>query len=58
MANVLIQNWNACTYVIPRMPPLATIPATTPPTHTTPTQYGAPTACTSVSPAPLSCGTR
>ena len=58
MANVLAQYWNACTYVIPRIPPSATFSATTAPTATTPTQYGAPVTSPSVRPAPLSCGTR
>ena len=58
IANVFIQYWNACTYVIPRIPPDATLSATTAPTATTPTQYGAPVTSPSVSPAPLSWGTR
>ena len=58
IANVFTQYWNACTYVMPRMPPEPTFAATIAPTTTIPTQYGAPVISPSVSPAPLSCGTR
>ena len=58
IANTLIQNWNACTYVIPRIPPIATLTATITATTATPTQYGAPVTTFSASPAPFSWGTR
>ena len=58
MATILSQYWNACTKVIPFMPPLAIPRVTMPPSTTTPIQTGPPTATCRVTPAPLSCGSR
>ncbi len=52
------QYWNACTNVMLRIPPAATLAVTTTPTTTAPSQYGAPATVARVSPAPCSCGTR
>ena len=54
----LSQYWNACTNVIARMPPSATLAVTTPPTSSAPSTYGPPVTVWSVRPAPWSCGTR
>ncbi|CAH0291529.1 hypothetical protein SRABI66_04287 [Stenotrophomonas lactitubi] len=53
----LSQYWNACTYVIARMPPAATAAATSTATSTAPTHSGTPATTSSVIPAPCSCGT-
>ena len=52
------QYWKACTNVMLRIPPTATLSVTTAPTTTAPTQDGAPVTVVRVSPAPCSCGTR
>jgi len=53
----LSQNWNACTYVIDRIPPAATMMPTMTATATAPTHAGRPVAMPTVSAAPCSCGT-
>ena len=54
----LSQYWNACTKVIARIPPSATLAVTTAPTSSAPSAYGSPVTVVSVSPAPCNCGTR
>src|SRR5829696_3549467 len=49
------QYWKACTKVMLRIPPTATLTVTTAPTTTAPTQAGAPVTVDRVSPAPCSC---
>jgi hypothetical protein len=58
IAVTFTQYWNACTNVMPRMPPSATLAVMTPPTTTTPTQYGVPISTDSVTPAPFIWGSR
>ncbi len=52
----MIQNWNACTNVIDRMPPLITVSRTTTPVVATPVQDGSAVSAVSAKPAPCSCG--
>ena len=52
------QYWKACTNVIERMPPAATLVATIAATTNAPTQVGAPVTVRRVSPAPCSWGSR
>ena len=52
------QYWNACTNVMLRMPPVATLKTTTTAISRPPTHSGAPVASDTVSPAPRSCGSR
>ena len=54
----LSQYWNACTKVMLRIPPVATLNTTTTATSRPPTQPGAPVARVTVRPAPTSCGSR
>ena len=58
MATSLSQYWNACTTVIERMPPVATVMPTTTATTSEPAHCGAPVSACSVMPAPWSCGSR
>jgi len=53
----LSQNWNACTKVIDRIPPVTTVTQTTTATATEPTHDGNPVAMLMVSAAPCSWGT-
>ncbi len=52
------QYWNACTNVIARMPPRATLPVTTTATTRAPSAYGPPVTVWRVRRAPCICGTR
>ncbi|GAA3292256.1 hypothetical protein GCM10020295_11100 [Streptomyces cinereospinus] len=52
------QYWKACTNVMLRMPPAATIAVTTTATMTPPSESGAPVSTVSVSPAPCNWGSR
>ncbi|GAV43698.1 hypothetical protein Saa2_06653 [Streptomyces acidiscabies] len=52
------QYWKACTKVMLRMPPAATVAVTTTATMTPPSQPGAPVRTVNVSPAPWSWGSR
>jgi hypothetical protein len=54
----LSQYWKACTNVMARMPPSATLPVTTTATSSEPHTYGPPVTVCRVSPAPWNCGTR
>jgi hypothetical protein len=57
MANIFAQYWNACTSVMPFIPPSATFRVITAPTSTTPPQYGMPGKMYArVVPAPFICG--
>ena len=58
IAMTLTQYWNAWTNVMPLIPPSATLVVITPPTTTTPTQYGVPISTDRVTPAPFICGSR
>src|SRR5215211_5394157 len=58
IAVTFTQYWNACTNVMLRIPPVATLAVTTTPTTTAPSQDGAPVTVDSVRPAPCNCGTR
>ena len=58
MATIFNQYWNACTKVMPFMPPLAMPSVTMAPSTTTPIHSGPPTATCRVTPAPFSWGSR
>ncbi len=51
------QYWKACTAVIARIPPAATMPATSTATRTPPVQDGRSVTTPSASDAPCNCGT-
>ncbi len=51
------QNWNACTKVMERIPPAATMSPTMTATATAPIQEGRPVVMRMVRAAPCSCGT-
>ena len=58
MAVTFSQYWNACTNVMPFIPPRNTLAVIRAPTPITPTQYGAPRIARSVTPAPFIWGSR